>query len=176
MGLLSPTRPLGEPQPWHQPKTQSSVATHCSCKESLIPLISIVIVCKNLLYTRYLTYENLVLTKEVIVIIKISAQAQPNYVIVLEQEGEGETQYLYTGDLWWAPRVAIWNLMLDIWQNVINNFAQVFCSGLSEVAWSSVLVMFWNQQHFDNLNNAFTVDNFSRSQICDANSLRILKR
>ena len=44
--------------------------------------------------------EDLVLTSEVIVIIKNSAQAQPNYVIVLEQEDEGETQYLYTGDLW----------------------------------------------------------------------------
>ena len=47
-------------------------------------------------------------------IIKYSFQAQPNYVIVLEQEDEEETQYLYTGDLWWALQVAIWNLMLDI--------------------------------------------------------------
>ena len=30
--------------------------------------------------------------------------------------------------------------------------------------------------HLDNFNNAFTVDNFSRNQICDVNSLRILKR
>ena len=28
-------------------------------------------------------------------------QAQPNYVIKLEQD-DGETQYLYTGDLWWV--------------------------------------------------------------------------
>ena len=77
LGSVSSSRTLGESEPRHQPKTKHSLASHNSCQYQ-----------KSHQNHNKDDYYHL-----------MHHQAQPNYVIKLEQD-DGETQYLYTGDLW----------------------------------------------------------------------------
>ena len=76
VGCISSTWTLGESEPGHQPKTKHSLASHNSCQYQKSH--------QDHKYDDYYHHMH---------------QAQPNYVIKLEQD-DGEAQYLYTGDLW----------------------------------------------------------------------------